>query len=757
MALVHDYSTDFVLFPREQPYLDLSDSRREELFGQHFSADMAQQFPDFADSSYDSFAPVSTYAPIPSYYAPQLVLNGHEENIKQVSHRYTPQGSPSTSTSQPPSTLSSASGASARSTASSAVGSPYSHATHSLNGHEQWSESAQGLGLAPSILHNDGSFSHDSFVAPTLEHALFYDNDKFSGSFVGESQKVPSSSIPTSLSISSSLPAVSSCSASQTFVPAFPSPPSAVDPSACTRDVTIDTILEEVNSTIGTPTPMASPGIPPSPNPSSPMFQRRMSAPETDTTFKSPTTPASAMSPYTTRAASPFVVRGYDSRQHQPALPPPPTRSGPYDRPTAPLISSSHTHGGQFQTSFFGHSSGRFIAPLESSCWFPLPSVLTHVLSILQLQFCFLLVKCPNRNAQEQMLTEVSKIDPALIQPFDTPVAHTTNVPYPGIIHAFHPPTQTIHPASPALSDASSQGSHRTGSARFKHGSASPYLHTMGYHPYPQAPGGRRLSIASTQTRYSQESPRSVSLEYDEDGKERGRCPVLECGRLFKDIKAHMLTHQPERPEKCPITSCDYHHKGFARKYDKNRHTLTHYKGTMVCGFCPGSGSAAEKSFNRADVFKRHLTSVHGVEQSPPNSRKKSPAAGSNRKLSTYSSDATGKCSTCTITFTSPQEFYEHLDECVLRVVQQEEPSEAINERRLAEVANDDAVKETLDRHMIPSEIESTSQSAAEYDDEDQEDDEDQDDEDNEDWSGPSGANPRAGKGAIKATKRGPS
>lgn len=110
------------------------------------------------------------------------------------------------------------------------------------------------------------------------------------------------------------------------------------------------------------------------------------------------------------------------------------------------------------------------------------------------------------------------------------------------------------------------------------------------------------------------------------------------------------------------------------------------------------------------------------------------------------------------MTFTSPQEFYEHLDECVLRVVQQEEPSEAINERRLAEVANDDNVKETLERHMIPSEIESTSQSAAEYDDDDQDDEEDQDDEDNEgNWSGPSGANPRAGKGAIKASKRNPS
>lgn len=50
--------------------------------------------------------------------------------------------------------------------------------------------------------------------------------------------------------------------------------------------------------------------------------------------------------------------------------------------------------------------------------------------------------------------------------------------------------------------------------------------------------------------------------------------------------------------------------------------------------------------------------------------------------------------------FHNAQEFYEHLDDCVLRVVQQEEPSEAINEQRLAEVADDPAVQESLDRQI---------------------------------------------------------
>jgi hypothetical protein len=157
----------------------------------------------------------------------------------------------------------------------------------------------------------------------------------------------------------------------------------------------------------------------------------------------------------------------------------------------------------------------------------------------------------------------------------------------------------------------------------------------------------------------------------------------------------------------------------------------------MVCGFCPGSGSAAEKSFNRADVFKRHLTSVHGVEQTAPNCRKKSPPASSNRKASNYSTDAAGKCSTCSAMFSDAQEFYEHLDDCVLRVVQQEEPSEAINQQRLNEVASDKAVRETMERNrLIHASVDS-----------------DPVDEENDNRQGhepSSNTNDRCGKGSIK-------
>lgn len=126
----------------------------------------------------------------------------------------------------------------------------------------------------------------------------------------------------------------------------------------------------------------------------------------------------------------------------------------------------------------------------------------------------------------------------------------------------------------------------------------------------------------------------------------------------------------------------------------------------MVCGFCPGSGSAAEKSFNRADVFKRHLMSVHHVEQTPPNSRKRPPpsaaaaaAAAATSGNSKHASDVdrysagayvTGKCSTCGITFATAQQFYEHLDECVLSKVVQEEPAAAFNEMNLGSVKLED-------------------------------------------------------------------
>lgn len=289
--------------------------------------------------------------------------------------------------------------------------------------------------------------------------------------------------------------------------------------------------------------------------------------------------------------------------------------------------------------------------------------------------------------------------DPSVIHPEVTQPAPPATVPISPFDGQFRPaPPQSFIPSPSASSSPQPNLVQSDSTSPFLHsGSFSNSLYTTS--PYAAVDlNDRRVSMANYV------SP-GASAEYSGDEtKDKQRCTYPDCGKIFKDLKAHMLTHQNERPEKCPIQTCEYHIKGFARKYDKNRHTLTHYKGTMVCGFCPGSGSPAEKSFNRADVFKRHLTAVHGVEQTPPNSRKKPSAGAANRKkqLASYAPDATGKCSTCSQTFSNAQDFYEHLDDCVLRIVQQEDPAEAINAMRLAEVENDKIVHETLEKNNLP-------------------------------------------------------
>ncbi|KAL8813595.1 MAG: hypothetical protein Q9223_000238 [Gallowayella weberi] len=536
MALVHESIGDFVLFPRDQAYCDQSSTTFGEGFvGLDFehgnTLAMQQPYSSSGLGSFDSSSTVPAYSSAQSHYysAPNFVQDPLKGRTRPYQQRQTPSGSASPSIPQslehPPSTLSSASGASGHSTASSVAGSPYSLPTHSLPGQDPWSEPNQGLGIGPGMIPTDG-FTQDAFPVGGLENELYFPDGKFPDSFV----------------------------------------------------------------------------------------------------------------------------------------------------------------------------------------------------------------------------------DPSLIQSFDTPISHnTTTTLYPGAVHAFPLPSQTFQPPSPSPSETSSYDSHRSGSARFRSGTASPYLHSSSFQPYPRGSEARRLSIASSLSRVSQENTRSTSLSLDEDGKERGRCPNPDCGRLFKDLKAHMLTHQSERPEKCPIATCEYHQKGFARKYDKNRHTLTHYKGTMVCGFCPGSGSAAEKSFNRADVFKRHLTSLHGVEQTPPNSRKKSPTASAAKKSSEFSGDAAGKCSTCSAMFSNAQEFYEHLDDCVLRVVQQEEPSEAINEQHLTEVAHDQSVLETLDRNLVQGA--NPRSFNAEEDDEGSESGEFKDEATSDQWPSSTRNNPRSGKGQIKTSR----
>lgn len=100
--------------------------------------------------------------------------------------------------------------------------------------------------------------------------------------------------------------------------------------------------------------------------------------------------------------------------------------------------------------------------------------------------------------------------------------------------------------------------------------------------------------------------------------------------------------------------------------------------------------------------------------------------------------------------FSNAQEFYEHLDDCVLRVVQQEEPSEAINKQHLTEVAHDRSVLETLDRNMIHG---ANPKPFSADDEDDGSETGESKDEASSDWPRSTRSNPRSGKGQIKASR----
>ena len=179
--------------------------------------------------------------------------------------------------------------------------------------------------------------------------------------------------------------------------------------------------------------------------------------------------------------------------------------------------------------------------------------------------------------------------------------------------------------------------------------------------------------------------------------QELNQCPHPGCCGVFKDLNAHLLTHQASRPFKCLVWSCEFHEKGFARKYDQIRHTLCHYRGTMTCGFCPSSGSAAEVSFDRLDALKRHLVSAHAVELTKKKRRRRPLLKEVNHKvIGPFTS-----CSICDGYFGTAQELYGHLDNCVLRAITQAALTEVINSMHLLSVADDHDVRQSLCRNEL--------------------------------------------------------
>ena len=380
MALVHESISDFVLFPRGPSYHNMG----------------SEDDTSGLNTSYDPYPSMSAYSAPPAYYNPPHYF--FESAKSQDQHRFTPVGSPSPSISQaldhPPSTtLSSASGASVQSTASSAVGSPYSHAAHNLPSQDQWTESHHGLGIASGVVHSNDGFGHDMAQWGGMENELIFDSSKLQDSFIGESENLSSSPISPNCSASLS---ISSCSAPQDFISGYslPHQTMASNPSGNGRNVTIDTILEEVNNTIQSSPRTASPTSTSSTR-ISPVTAPISHSPQGPRSFRSPTAPASAMSPSLSNAS--FVswtqrrgprrqsaITRADLKSPRNSVSPT-DRHAPYARPFPVPESQAKFPSAHSSSPFFGQSSGRFIPPLQSSCWFSL-------LILLPLFFCF---TCP--------------------------------------------------------------------------------------------------------------------------------------------------------------------------------------------------------------------------------------------------------------------------------------------------------------------------------------------------------------------------
>jgi hypothetical protein len=221
----------------------------------------------------------------------------------------------------------------------------------------------------------------------------------------------------------------------------------------------------------------------------------------------------------------------------------------------------------------------------------------------------------------------------------------------------------------------------------------------------PSMTTGSTIGSRNSSTR----SARSFRLDGVEQ-TDRGMCPLPECGRMFRDLAAHMLTHRAERPEKCPIPTCEYHTKGFARAYDRVRHTLTHFRGAMICGFCPSV--PADITFGRCDVFLRHLVRVHGVEQVPLSRREELYRTGTIRHpRRPLEGQLVSTCQLCSEPFDT-QGFYEHLRGCVLRQVTRSctcsrtEGNEVLADTNLVEThRNDSVVSPSEELLVIPNSI----------------------------------------------------
>ena len=343
MALVHDNIGEFALVPRDRAFSSdfLSQPFAHNLNGfLHSSSEMDynSQLASLPRTPYDPYPVTTSYATSSTYYAAQKnPLNPLKVGDENSMPRPTPSASPSSMSQtfdQPLSALSSTSGASAQSAASSVGGSPYVRPSTQMPFHDKWSDPLQGLGISSGI--GSGEFSG-------------YDPSR--PDFVGEYQlgSSSSSSAGPSTSFISLPPALQKYSSNN-----FMRSETCGDFQAET--MSIDEILHEVRRT----PPNITPLMPRSASISKDGSRCMLSGtpPDIQTTEKNNMFSLQCNKSKST-TPQPLVISPVQARRR--------ISSGDL----SPL-STSPTLKREHQDPFFCQSSGRFVAPLHSSCWFSL-------------------------------------------------------------------------------------------------------------------------------------------------------------------------------------------------------------------------------------------------------------------------------------------------------------------------------------------------------------------------------------------------
>ena len=351
MALIHDSLGDFVLFPRDQVFPDLIAPPPTDNFGGFYHSslgmDHRSQFVAPTRTTYDSYPVTTTHSTAAAYYETSRThLNSIKAGDEGSMPRPTPSASPSSmsQTFDPSSSvLSSTSGASAQSAASSVGGSPYARPTQQMPFQDKWSEPLQGLGISSGVASGD---------------FLGYDTSR--QDFVGEYKENILSSLPSTGASASS---ISLAPASQELSSLYYVPRSKLLANSHKEEMAIDAILREVGCTNTDQAPLMSPASSTSTTGPPTAFSGKDYDPEPPTDYRTVSPP----------------LRNIASTTPQ-QLPMSPPQSGPpsvgmnTSHGSLILPSASPTSFRNHQDPFFSQSSGRFVAPLHSSCWFSFAS-----------------------------------------------------------------------------------------------------------------------------------------------------------------------------------------------------------------------------------------------------------------------------------------------------------------------------------------------------------------------------------------------